>query len=297
MIIDSAKAKGISDPKKLVVYIVDCQNHVRNIWNKAVSNRMKKRLTDHFKEVIETFPSHLRISFELMNMHYTVDKECNGTARYAKGHGMECDRFIAERHPDVIKLPIVRTLGGARQDIEFEACLGTYYLRRYRVEWLLHALSSIEKDKDANILQQAMLISHTSREMIAQLRVGSIYYMSVIVPMRWLAGNTHLLAHRNWGVRNMAHAIDLVYNAFLKIEQRPQLMLKESFVMNIFKRLYNKLPELTDFLDYFFEEKATCVFGSHDADSRKKGIKLVREETTERHTIVASGWLGILQQH
>ena len=84
-------------------------------------------------------------------------------------------------HPDTIKLPIVRTLNGDRHNMEFEACLGSYYLRRYWVQWLLYALSSVEKDKDASILQQAILIQHTSREMIAQLRVGSIYYMSIIV--------------------------------------------------------------------------------------------------------------------
>ena len=69
-----------------MVYVVNCQNHVRNIWNKAIATRMKKRLDDRFSEVKESFPPHLRISFELTNMHRTINKECNGTANYAKGH-------------------------------------------------------------------------------------------------------------------------------------------------------------------------------------------------------------------
>ena len=179
-------------------------------------------------------------------MHRTINKECNGTTNYVKGHRAECKAWMQLNHPDTIKLPIVPTLGGVRYDMKFEACLGSYYLRRYRVQWLLYVLSSVEKDKDASILQQAMLIQHTSREMIAQLRVGSIYYMSIIIPMRWLARNAHNLAHRKWDEKHMAHAIDMVYNAFLKIEHRPQLLIKESFIMNMFKPLYQKLPELKD---------------------------------------------------
>ena len=43
--------------------------------------------------------------------------------------------------------------------------------------------------------------------------------MVVIVPMRWLAGNTHLLEHRKWGEADMCIAVDLVYNAFLEVEK------------------------------------------------------------------------------
>ena len=76
----------------------------------------------------------------------------------------------------------------------------------------------------------------------------------------------------------MAQAIDMVYNDFLKIEHRPQLLLKESFIMNIFKPLYQKLPELKDYLTYFFEEKEIFVYTNMDNDSHKRGIKLVSEE-------------------
>ena len=89
---------------------------------------MKSNLDTKFKDVKESFPSHLRISFELMNFHHTIDKECSGTAKYHKGQGAECYAWLADTHPDVVKLPIVRTLGGTRMDIEFEAYLGSYYL-------------------------------------------------------------------------------------------------------------------------------------------------------------------------
>ena len=48
--------------------------------------------------------------------------------------------------------------------------------------------------------------------------------------------------------------------------------------MNIFKPLYKKLPELKDYLDYYFEERRTNVFGATYNASRKLGIKMVKNE-------------------
>jgi hypothetical protein len=129
-----------------------------------------------------------------------------------------------------------------------------------------------------NQLQRTLFVHLTSREMIAQLRLGAVYYMAIVVPMRWLAGNSHLLQHRKWGEVHMTTAVDLVYNAFVKIEKNGKLMLRESFIMNVFQPLYNKLPELKDYLNYYFEEKRTNVFGATTNESRKRGIKMVKSE-------------------
>ena len=48
--------------------------------------------------------------------------------------------------------------------------------------------------------------------------------------------------------------------------------------MNIFKPLYKKLPELKEYLDWYFEEKETRVIGESTVESCKKGIKLVKRE-------------------
>ena len=96
--------------------------------------------------------------------------------------------------------------------------------------------------------------------------------------MRWLAGNTHLLAHREWGENHMARSIDLVYNAMLKIQKNNKLFLKEDFMMNILKPLYSKLPELDDYLSWYFEEKNNYVAGTKEKSVCKKGMKLVCKE-------------------
>jgi hypothetical protein len=129
-----------------------------------------------------------------------------------------------------------------------------------------------------NILQNSLYLLLTSVEMIAQLRVGGMFFMSVIVPMRWLAGNTHLLEHRQWGEKHMAKSIDLVYEAFLKIQRNNKLFLKEDFMMNIFKPLYEQVPELEEYMSWYFEEKNNLVSGITTTNKRKKGMKLAQEE-------------------
>jgi hypothetical protein len=83
-------------------------------------------------------------------------------------------------------------LGSTRFDDALEAYLGNYYQHRIIVEWLLYCIANPEND---NILQRALFIQLTSVEIIAQLHVGAIMFMAVIVPMRWLAANTHVLGH------------------------------------------------------------------------------------------------------
>ena len=104
-------------------------------------------------------------------------------------------------------MPIIRTLGGDRQDSLFEGALPVYMDRKFFVQFLHKELCS---STNKNILQTNMFIVLPSTEMIAQLRIASIVFMAVVVPMRWLAGKTHKLAHRNWSERSMGRAVDLM---------------------------------------------------------------------------------------
>jgi hypothetical protein len=87
-------------------------------------------------------------------------------------------------------------------------------------------------------------------------------FIGSIVPMRWLAGKTHELAHRGWGERSMGRAIDLLHAAFTDILEEPSLLLDYEFVMNIFQPLYNDLPEFEEFLEFYREDKVGNVHGS-----------------------------------
>ena len=107
-----------------------------------------------------------------------------------------------------MKIPITRVLCDARFDGIFEACVGNFWKRPEIMKWLVYVLVLPKND---SIMQRALFIILRSVQMIAQLRVGSIFVLSILVPMRWLSANTHILEHRKWGEKNMACAINCVY--------------------------------------------------------------------------------------
>ena len=83
-------------------------------------------------------------------------------------------------------------------------------------------------------MQRALLILLGCTKMIAQLRVGAIFFVSVIVPLRCLSAKTHLLKHQKWAERHMASAVDCVYRKCQKIKELPELVLNKSFMMSVF---------------------------------------------------------------
>ena len=53
----------------------------------------------------------------------------------------------------------------------------------------------VEIPKVNSIMQRALYILLQSVEMIALLRLGAIFLLSVIVPVQYLSAKTHILAH------------------------------------------------------------------------------------------------------
>ena len=54
-------------------------------------------------------------------------------------------------------------------------------------------------DKDDNILVNNLHTMLTSVEMVAVARLWSILHLAIVMPMRYLAGNTHKWASIGWG--------------------------------------------------------------------------------------------------
>jgi hypothetical protein len=102
--------------------------------------------------------------------------------------------------------------------------------------------------------------------------VASIMHLAVVLPMRWLAANTHELSKYSWGERSMGTAITLLHDAFVEVQHDGSLMLDEGFIMNIFSSLYNELLLLKQYLDYHLEEKEGNVIGSRKEDDHVLAI-------------------------
>ena len=79
-----------------------------------------------------------------------------------------------------MKIPITRVLGGARFDGIFEACVGNFCKRPEIMKWLVYVLALPKND---SIMQYSIVIILRSVHTIAQLRFGSIFFLSILVPM------------------------------------------------------------------------------------------------------------------
>jgi len=62
------------------------------------------------------------------------------------------------------------------------------------------------------------------------------------------------------------------------VESDGEKMLDEDFIMNIFSPLYAEIPELEEYLTYFFEEKESNVVGSYSRSDRVLAIDLAKCE-------------------
>ncbi len=68
---------------------------------------------------------------------------------------------------------------------------------------------------------------------------GSINFHLVV----WLAGNPHKLSEY-MGERSMGRALTLLHDAFGDVQGDGALLFDDSFIMNIFSPLYDKIPPL-----------------------------------------------------
>ena len=76
----------------------------------------------------------------------------------------------------------------------------------------------------------------------------------------------------------MGRAIDLLYDAFVKIQADGSKLLDQDFVMKIFEPLYEDLQDLKDYLNYHLEEKVGNIIGSNKPKERVKAIEETMSE-------------------
>ncbi len=175
---------------ELILYQGHCFHHLRNTLRRfeAIENYLSRKLTVYLLHNLELIPLHLRVSCKISNLLRQVDFEYSFTTNYFKGNGNKYadwkERFrLGKRY-----LPPIRVLGGNRQDAAFKGALPVY---DGQADMLIFTNKRLLASN--NLLQCSLFIVLGSMEMIAQLRLASILHLGVVLPMRWLAGNTHKL--------------------------------------------------------------------------------------------------------
>jgi len=61
-----------------------------------------------------------------------------------------------------------------------------------------------------------------SVEMMALARVCAIVHLAICQPVRWLAGNSQMLADHDWSVRSMGRVVDLLEPAIGYSSRHPK---------------------------------------------------------------------------
>ena len=78
--------------------------------------------------------------------------------------------------------------------------------------------------------------------MISTSRLFAIINVAVCMPVCWLDGNTHKLAHHNWGARSIGSVFDIFHTALNNILDDITLIHHKSTMMLIFQEMVEDLP-------------------------------------------------------
>ena len=237
----------------------DCMQHLRNVW---IGN-MEKALTSDLNNILRTslddIDPKLRVTSSISAIVRAIDKEFSVSANYPKGHGDLFAEWMLQHYPGALLLHVERA-AGSRQDLCTEGCLPIVMNYPYYLEFLDWMLKKTGTNNKASILNRNLFVVLGSVEMIDLTRLLSIIHISVCMPFRWLSGKTHELApYDNWGPPSMARVIDTVREKMAAISEKPELILDETFMMDIFKEYRDELPPFKEYWDEMFTNKQMSV--------------------------------------
>ena len=114
--------------------------------------------------------------------------------------------------------------------------------------------------REDNILARSLMMTLGMLEFAAVARLWSIFYLALLNPMRWLAGKTHTLAHRNWGYISMGKVLDKLKEDLEMIIQNKELINDKEYMMGLMSMWEDELPEFKTFRHDSIEKKKMCFF-------------------------------------
>ena len=282
-----AREEGYTE-EEVVLFEQDCWRHLANVWFGAVMAQMSKTLDEVLEADLKEIPFQLRVGTDIIQILRATEKYFGGTCNYHKGDGRMFTNWMGRNHPGSYLFPLARACGGSRQDLGVEGAPAVLWNIVYYVPFLHWRLSAGLSD---SILMKNLYIILRSVEMIGLLRVLSILYFSICLPIRWLAGNAHNLAEYGFSALHMGEALDLMNDAFKDVVNDGKLLLDEDFIMHIFDPISKRVPPFDEYMTFMFEEKEGNVVGSTDEEDRVVPYDLIRCECfyPERIEIVQTG--------
>jgi len=242
-----------------------CHNHLRNVWVKNVLESLTDFLRAHLSDSLDEIAPEFRVSPSFISFARAFDKMFSLCANYPKGWGDVFRQWMIENHPGELLFHVERAVSGGRQDIASMAAMAIYWNRNYCVEFLEEM--RVHCGREENILANNLWTLLISVEMISVARMWSIFHISIVMPMRWLAGKTHTLKEYKWGYISMGQVLDKLKTDLESIVEQPELIHDESFMMGMMSKWADELPPLKDYLTRKFEEEKTNFVPSSSASS------------------------------
>ena len=243
-----------------VVWDQDCHHHLRNVWFKAMENALTKRLNLILKADLEEIAPELRVKTSFSAIARAYDKGFSRNANYVKGFGEDFAPWMKKNKPRE-EMYHVYNAQGSRHDLCLLAAPAIYMNRLSSVEYMDEILR-LPKKRD-NILMRNLFVVLTSAEMVALSRLLTIIYMSMCLPLRWLAAKTPDLAEYEWGAVNMSLVLDVFKDKLDYLVLNPDKVLCKSFMMNLFKQFLVKLPPMQEYWDLIFKRAQQKIICRH----------------------------------
>ena len=186
---------------------LDCFNHMGCIFlGESIAKALSSHITVILHDSLSEIDPKLRVNAPMVNFARAIDKEFSAGANYPKGDWELYHGWMRTYHSGAVLFP-VESMHGSRQYVMFSAAIGIWCNQEYFLEFLDFVLKI--PGKQNNILRQNLFCLLSSVEIMAQVRLLGMFHLAFVMPMRYLAGTTHLHKKYGWGVFHMSKVVTM----------------------------------------------------------------------------------------
>ena len=274
---------GLSDEEKeheLRVHLLDCHQHMRNIFLKEMSAAQARHVAEELKPHLDNFSAWERMSTDFTQLLRATYKELHHTQRYYKGKGVEFSAWLLANYPSAFAIHFERADGGrqvtrppdcgvsdlpaispqsqprlAPQDLDYDAAIAMYVNRKYIVEFLAMLVFS---NDHSNVLEDFLYVCFTANEYIAMTRANAVIDLLISRPYRWLAGNTFDTSKlTNWSPLSMNRALNCVYTILERAAADGSVLLDSS--LDVYAPITAEQRGFAEWRSYTYEEETVLA--------------------------------------
>ena len=139
--------------------------------------------------------------------------------------------------------------------------------RKCYIELLDFQLKSADKD---NMLKQNQCICFPSEHVVALCWIMSIPCLLLVLPMRFIVGNSHTFGKHSFFCRHNGRIIDVLEQKCVILEMEYDKITDKEFIVNMFQEFFIELPPLKKYLDCILNKKKQrrVVHGKNDDKHR-----------------------------